>query len=78
MEIKFTPGTIMSVGEVSVFQHRDRDQWLVTVDGQVHPLELTQRQVIDLVHALGATRELEEGAFITAIRAQLKDAEHSY
>jgi hypothetical protein len=74
MDLKFTPGTILSVGEVSVFQHRDRDQWLITVQGQIHPLELTQRQVIDLVHALGATRELEEGAFITQIRKQLRGA----
>lgn len=72
MKLKFTPGTILSVGDVSVFQHRDRDQWLVTVDGQVHPLELTKLQVIDLIHALGATRELEDGAFITMIRKQLE------
>jgi len=72
VKLKFTPGTILSVGDVSVFQHRDRDQWLVTVDGQVHPLELTKLQVIDLIHALGATRELEDGAFITMIRKQLE------
>jgi hypothetical protein len=77
MEIKITPGTILSVGEVSVFQHRDRDQWLITVQGQIHPLELTQRQVIELIHALGATRELEDGAFITQIRKQLERATYS-
>jgi len=75
MKIKHSPGTLVTVGSVCVFQHRDRDQWLITVDGQIHPLELTKRQVMELVHALGATRELQEGAFVTAIRAQIAGTE---
>jgi len=73
MKLEFTPGTIMTVGDVSIFQHRDRDQWLITVQGQANPLELTKKQVIELIYATGATRELEEGAFVQAIRKQLKE-----
>jgi len=64
-------GTWLTVGDVTVFQHSQRDSWLITIQGQAHPLEMTRIQVIELIHALGATRELEEGAFIKAIRTQL-------
>ena len=76
MDIKPTLGTYLTVGDVTVFQHRDRDEWMITVEGQAHPLMLTRRQVIEFIYAVGATRELEEGAFITAIRKQLNKGEN--